>query len=245
MNNIINRKKMSIDFEPQNYKKLKEYCDCHNNCSTSSVVNFLISNFLNLPEELANSFAITCEDYLNSDTFQYNNSSSFRSSEADAIKKTCHELIYYLTNGKCTTRNIPMKRIKIRTGYAYVPTSWIILDNKLPEHSEYIGIIECRNSDLYGIPHFVFFSEFPIYSITERFKKEIYTYCISAYPNFSEVLKKQVKPLLDENNFMINEEIWKKSPEIGFFQLPEHGVDLTFPYNAMFIRNSSSNIEET
>lgn len=244
MNNIINRKKMSIDFEPQNYRKLKEYCDCHNNCSTSSVVNFLISNFMNLPDELANSFAITCENYLNSDTYLYNKSSKFHSSEADEIKKTCHELIYYLTNGKCTTRDIPMQRIKIKTGYAYVPTSWIILENKDPKYCEYIGIIECRNSDLYGIPHFVFFADFPIYSISEQFQSEIYIHCQSAYPKFSEILKKQIKPLFDDNNTMINEDVWKKSPEIGFFQLPEYGVDLNFPYDAMFIRNSSSNIGE-
>lgn len=118
------------------------------------------------------------------------------------------------------------KHIQLKNGTLKYPADWILLPDAIvaPEVSSFAGVVECRNWEIYKIPHFVFFSN-------HRYAKDytddeitnIKKSCVAHWPEFAAVLTQQVEPPLTDPVYSHK---WKQkleehlaSPYIGYFSI--------------------------
>lgn len=134
-----------------------------------------------------------------------------------------------------------MINVAIKDGVVHIPNNWIHLNPKAAINCKYAGIVSCRNAAKYGIPIFVFFSDYAKgadYPIA--FQNYILQMCENAWKPFkSKVLDKQVEPIKDALNpsICINEKEHLASPYIGIFSLPDEDEDIEPAYGAYIARN--------
>lgn len=117
-----------------------------------------------------------------------------------------------------------MRKVKLKDGYLIIPSNWIVLNEDEGNKYAYAGVVECRNSGLYNVPHFVFLNE---YKYGCDYNEELYEYvhsmCIKAWPSFEDIIKKQVKPIPNplKHGDYLNVKEFLEAPTIGHFHLPE------------------------
>lgn len=134
-----------------------------------------------------------------------------------------------------------MINVAIKDGVVHIPSTWIQLNPKAAANCKYAGIVSCLNATKYGIPIFVFFSDYAKGSDYPRaFQNSILEMCKNAWKPFkSKVLDKQVEPIKDALNpsICINEKEHLASPYIGIFSLPDEDEDVEPAYGAYIARN--------
>lgn len=129
-----------------------------------------------------------------------------------------------------------MKELEINDGYLHIPDEWIIINNRCPQDSHYVGVVEIRNGEAYNAPHFVFFSVKPIIELTAAEESVIIDCCIDTYPALAGILDQHVPLQFHKNGKIMNGVEWLRSPLAGCFVLPECDSISSFLYDAMIIR---------
>lgn len=234
------KKKLSIDFKEDNYNTLVDFAQSSGE-SNSNIINYLVSHFLNLSLDTRKAFAKCCSEELRKEEEKYSSLGEFEKIKASKRINLYKDLIKFFTDGKGSIldEKTKMKKIDIFDGYVIFPNDWIIIENQNPNDSNFVGVIEVRNAKKYNIPHFLFFSKFPIRKLSAFDEKIILEHCENAYSDFKKIISMQVEPVYDNNNNILNIESWREAPHIGFFQIGEYGRDSVFPANAMIIRNKA------
>lgn len=131
-----------------------------------------------------------------------------------------------------------MIEIQMKDSRLYVPQNFIILNENVARSCRYALVVECRNSEKYHVPHFVYF-------LPVRYKydkTEILSLCSQKWIGFSVILQQQVTPIADPDQpgRYKNIDAVMASPEIGIFSIEATDDDLFSddpPYGAMIIRN--------
>lgn len=139
-----------------------------------------------------------------------------------------------------------MKTVKLADGYLVIPSDWIVVNPEYAENYRYAAVIECRNSEKYGIPHFIYLTEhkYPK-DYDEYMERDFYERCRKEWPRFTEIeeLSKKNQLVPDPNNKgqYLNAKEHLKAPIIGMFSIDEQGDSLidSYPYGAMIVRTDA------
>lgn len=138
-------------------------------------------------------------------------------------------------------------QIPIHNGILTCPDSWILLNPEATDTCSCVRVIECKNYEKYGIPHFVYLVDnLEINQYTAKFKEDIYRLCCKAWPRFKWVLKHQIPPARYNGN--LNKRFYKKaqkhidSPFIGDFPILAEDDDFfpkdgKTPFGARIVHN--------
>ena len=237
------KKKISIDFNLDNYEKLTSYGENYG-LSNSVIVNFLIENFLDLDSNLKqglSTYVYKKKNNLENSLFEC---SGFEKVQVKKEIQILENLIMFFTDGKgykeeeCTMNNNQhMQKVKMKNGYLVCPEDWIVVNNHNPLGCEYAGVVETKNGAKYNVPHFVFFFPAEINNMTELDIERVNDKCIDAYYDFKRILGMEVSPAFDKNHKLLNAEAWMNSPHPGYFPIPVYGGSDSYLYGAMVVRN--------
>ena len=229
------KKKLSIDFELDNYRLMSEFASKFR-MPNSGVVNYLIEHFIQLAPEVKNDFAKVAAEQLEAKKRMLSECDGF---EAEAVAKqisVLEDLVLFFTEGKGLLEKDVMKKVEIDGGYAIFPADWVIVDEARAKNCKYVGVVEVRNGAKYRCPHFVLFSEIPIGDFDSNLWDAYLNRCEVRYPDFRRIRAMQLEPVYDENNQILNGELILQAPHIGIFPMPVYGRDVAFPAGAMVVK---------
>lgn len=143
-----------------------------------------------------------------------------------------------------------MTKYRVKDGYLIVPKDWIVLNPEFEGQCRYAGVVECRNSAKYGIPHFVFFTDIQYArDYDSDLEENVRDWCVEKWPDFTKVIQQEVKLIPDPENRgkYLNAEEHLASPVIGLFQIlrndDEHFKNDP-PYGAMIVSAGTGKEEE-
>lgn len=231
------KKKLSIDFELSNYKLMNLFATKFR-LTNSGVVNYLIEHFLQLTPEAKLDYAKVTATHLEKQKKIFSDCEDYEEEKVAKSISVFEDLILFFTDGKGIPTEDPMKKVEIDGGYAIFPQDWVVVDEARAKNCKHVGVIEVRNGVRYKCPHFIIFSEIPINQFNNDMQDMYLDRCQIAYPDFRRIRAMQIKPIYDENNFLLNGELWEQAPTIGVFAMPTYGEDTSFPAGAMIIKNS-------
>lgn len=222
-----------------------------NNQKYGPTVNNIIHTLCLMPDSVKNAIQRTClfeydrlRDELLQTTDEYQRSQCEKEKECYAtILRLTNKGRYDLPDENEPATNPKMKSIELVNGYLLIPSDWIVVNPESSNKYRYAAVLECRNSKEYGIPHFVYLTD---YKSSENYPKEMeqdfYDRCEKEWPNFSQIKelsdKNQLIPNPEKPNQYLNLEAYLKSPLIGLFAIPEQGerTNDNYPYDAMIVR---------
>lgn len=217
--------RFSVDIGGQNKKILDTLAD-KLNMKYSPTINRIITAFCVMSPEVKQAFLDFCLSQCTTISNLQTNEGEIGKAYLERQKEQYLEIARLINGGaelKIETK-ARMKRIKLKNGYLEIPSDWIILNENEGHLYSYAGVIECRNSAKYNIPHFVFLNEHKYgCDYTEELYHRVHKMCIEAWPNFSEIIKKQVIPIPnpEQSGSYLNAEEFMSAPTIGYFHLPE------------------------
>lgn len=236
------KKKTSIDFETEIMQMTREYTE-KNNMSLSTGVNYILYNVLGLGRDTR--FKLSQKLFELRYELEQTNIGKGMVSQENTEKDLFHlkNLTQIFNQGKeyIEVRN-NMKRIDLKNGYCIIPEDWIVVDRWRNEDVVYPGVIEVKNASRYedtlgNIPHVLFFQPQPINNMTDTEENYILEKVSEMCPAFNRIKAMQVVPMYDNNNNMLNEELFLIAPIIGFFPLRAYGEKYSsYPYDAVFVR---------
>lgn len=120
-----------------------------------------------------------------------------------------------------------LKRINLKEGYLQYPGDWILVNPDDAYKYMRAYVVECRNSEKYNIPHFIYFDD-----LRER-DKEFYNIVENAiveiYPDFQKIIDSQISAEYKDGEAktyynITNKEAYFSAPAVGIFlveTLPE------------------------
>lgn len=234
--------KFSFDINGENKKALDNLTD---NLSSKygPIINLLISTFCRMPEDIKQAFLDFCFEKVEELENQEKVAGEY---EKKGLEK---EKAYYLQVAKIINvgdelelqdEKSRMVKIELKEGYLVCPADWILLNLEQAKNCHYAGVVECRNSEKYGIPHFVFFSNRQYGTdYDDAFINDVNEMCVSAWPGFREkVLEKQVRPIPDPENrgSYLNGKEYLAAPIVGHFHIYENGEIEEPPYGAVIVK---------
>ena len=119
---------------------------------------------------------------------------------------------------KITNDDSEYNYIEISNGCFKYPNDWLLINPEDAPDANYVFVIECRNSQKYSIPHYVYFSD------KEVEHDYIVASCLNKYPEFQLVIDKQVDVLYEKGKphiprYIINQKEWLNAPTIGTFMI--------------------------
>lgn len=242
--------KFSMDLSGENKQAVDE-ATTNYNMKYGPFINMLIKLFLRMPDGMKETFVDFCKSQCVELDRQLPVAGDFEKKDIESEKEIYLEIARVINGGHevhYRTIDAPvMRKIAMQDGFLIIPDDWIVLNKKDAKTCRYAGVVECRNHQKFGIPHFVFFTN-------AEYGKDYDTdlideLCCKAWPKFKNVLKKQVDPIRDPEKpgEYLNLKEHLESPYIGYFGIGEADNDLReierMPYGAMIVRTSSDNAE--
>ena len=230
--------KISVVFDGKNKKFLDTLVD-ETDTKYSPLINKIISLFYNLSPMLKEVIQTGILNKMDELTLEVEHTKDIlHLKNCEKNLRDCQDILTLINGKKYDQGNFRFKEISMNNGTLVIPRDWIILN---PEDStkKYVGVIECRHSFKFEIPHFAFFTdeELPI-NYNEEYFKEL---CVAKWPKFQEVIDAQVEPILDPDvpGKCLNFDEFFASPIIGFFKILDD-LDPLFdndpPYGAFIKR---------
>ena len=224
-------KKYSLDLAEENKAAVKNMAHQYE-MKMGPFINFLIKTILVMPENVKNSLRSFCIQKYQENSRKYDNAGEFEKKE---IKK---EIDYYLNLAKLfnggisidfTNAELTMKKKEMKDGVLVIPQDWIVLNPEQEGKCKYVGVVECRNNRKYGIPVFVFYTDYQYpREYSEDYIENIYGLCESKWPRFQEIISKQVEAIPDpyRPGIFLNAEEFLNAPTIGLFSIPRNDDEL-------------------
>ena len=234
--------KLSIDLTDSNKQKL-EKIKADRYIPYGNTINTLIQTFCNLPEDVQDSLYTFCKEKMALLSREMNTAGDFAFEKLSNKYVIYGDIASFFSKGyklrmEDVKRTPIMKKIKIKNGYLICPDDWKLINPEDAEKCDFAYVIECRNSAKYGIPHYVYFT----FADDRADGDLINRRCVSVYPEFKEVLDKQVNPVYDPNDpsKCLNIEEHLASPYIGHFPIHRDGIDYLIadkepPYGAKIV----------
>lgn len=122
---------------------------------------------------------------------------------------------------------------------ATVPRSWIRVTPPEPGECHYAGAIAISNPGVEGTPHFVFFLDQPVHTISSEQEEEIVRGAIAEWPPLADIKAREVSLEYASDGGIANYEEYQKAPVIGLFPLAEAASVTEYspaPYGAVITR---------
>ncbi len=229
---MTSRKKVSIDFEvpiidKMNSVKSKYKEKNHQSLSSSKIVNDALSSTLLLDNDIKKSIISHLDEFIDHINIEISlsDNSSYRTDDLNRKSQQIIRLKTLLSDYEGYSAKNPSNKfynIKIKSGVAHIPASFILLNGEDAEQALYVYIIEVeKKSGSYSIPHFVFFSQSK--DLSDKQIEEIYDLCEGAFPDFKLIRAREVQPIYSKEphviSNMVNYEEYKNSENIGVFKL--------------------------
>lgn len=247
---MFGKKKVSIDFTEPAYALLVSRAKSEGK-SNSSLVNCLISLFFRLSPDVAKKIGAFCYSQYIQEKDLLENLAGFERDEAQKKASQFEKLATFFGYDTSSSEADTSMRITfLKDGYVTYPKDWILLGDIFgpADTCMYAGVVESRNAEKLGIPHFIFFCDVKYArDYTDDMETCIYDACAKAYPDFKKFYNSQVTaPDLNDPK-SIDE--WKAAPYFSLFHLVEKGdplywheagPDYSPPYGAMIIRDDKS-----
>ncbi len=245
---MFTKKKISIDFQMPEYKLMIEYAQ-KNAQSNSKVVNDLVNIFIPLSTTMRKELSDFCGNKFLESLNQLQGKSDFEAQDINVEASQWKALANYFRVENYKLWKSSMRQIMLKEGYCIFPADWIVLGNiwGTPEECMYAGVVESRNFSVYGIPHFLFFSNKKYAcEYDEEFKAKVYAECERVFPEFNKFFNMQIYLTKEEENDKDKLAEWDKAPSFGLFHLVEKGdpmywnalrPDYIPPAGAMIVRS--------
>lgn len=230
--------KKSIDFTNESINLLEEYKTVYGMASYNEIINRLIETFIGLSPKIKKELAITCSSELRELDQSTMNELPYERLENQKIESQYNKLLYFFNEGQHITVQDAMQRIEIKDGYVICPNEWIVVCPQNAKSSRYVGVVEVKNGQDYGAPHFIFFSEKPINQMTDIDTNIIDEECCLKFPNYRKILKDNIPLKFDVNRKPINIKEHLSSPIPGYFTIPDYERNSysSYPFGAMVFR---------
>lgn len=157
----------------------------------------------------------------------------------DYYRELAAHLSHFIPKGRRRPRKglqLPMKRIEMRGDtYAIVPDDWVVINEDTGKDCDYAFVLEARNSERYGVPHFVYLSESEVCP-----NEKVIEAAAGVWPKMREIRDMQVEPAYDKDGAILNAKEWEDAPAIGVFPIADstsfsYGEEA--PYGAMIYRH--------
>jgi len=229
--------KLTIDLTDEN-KATLEHIKSNLHWPYGTTINNLLSTFCGLPDGVRNELLNMIKPRLKELYHQMDLAGDFEFKELSEKCQAYNDIATFLNNGKRITlesleKEPTMKKISVKDGYLIVPSDWIDINPDQADELPYAGVIECRNSKKYSIPHFVFHSNMKYGNeYDDLYTEHIYELCVDAYPEFKKILASQVTPIADPEHpgQYLNSDEFMNAPTIGLFSIYVQG-DATYGKN--------------
>lgn len=246
------KKRTTLDLTPENYKVLSAISDKFG-ITFGEAVGLLTKLFISMPPTCRKDLLFFTRNQIRQILDIEAKIGALEAGENDKVIRDYQTISYFFESGQlplaATTAN--MKRIYLKDGYVEFPNDWIYLPNVLGQAEEclYAGVIETRNSQKYGVPHFIFASPYKHgYMYTDSDRKIIFDAAIKAWPEFKKILNMHVAAEYNENGLISNEKEYMEAPYAGIFAVYSeddiemktlhHGVP---PYGTKIVKNKEEN----
>lgn len=243
---MFDKKKLSIDFSQHSYDLLTKYAR-ENKKSNSLIINELCQAILPLSHDILKKLGKFCRENMAEAASEQQSKTGYEAGEA---AKTVSQWIslskLFPYDEEENTRK--MVRFQLKEGHCIVPQDYLVLDDIFgaPEECMYAGVVESRNSQKYGIPHFLFFcNEKYSADYSDEMEATIYDNCRKKFPDFDKYFNMQKTISMEEAlDPKIGKE-WMGLPCFGLFHIVEKGDPLYWtpitpdfipPDGAMIIR---------
>jgi hypothetical protein len=236
-------KKYSMDLSEENKEIIGKISD-NMNMNTGPFINFLIKTICLMPDEIRKKYI----GYSIS-MCQLNDEISEVASDCE-LKALEDENKYYLQIAQIinggekvyySKDDNKMNKYKMKDGYLKIPKDWIVLNPESEGKYRFAGVVECRNHQKYGVPHFVFFTDVRYArDYDEDFTQKVYKKCEEKWGKFNEIRKKEVELKPDPINSFgySNMREYLEAPLIGLFSILRDDDELFDgkpPYGAMIV----------
>lgn len=244
------KNKLTIDLTTEN-RIILEQLKKEQRSPYGNTVNVLIKTFGNIPNSLKKELLALILPQIKKINRQINEAEPFNFEELAEKERAYADIATFLNDGQCISiddinNTKIMKKIQIKNGYLICPDDYIIVNPEDAEAMEYAGVIECRNSYKYNIPHLLFFTNKKYnHEYDDLYEKHILGQCTKAYPRFQEILDMQVTPIDDPERpgYTLNAKEWMDAPTIGFFHVyiqddPRYGHGYNPPDGTRIVRTS-------
>ena len=241
--------KFSLFISGDNKETLDELTDNYQ-LKYGPMINKIIGTFCIMPKAVKKVFETTCISEYKRLTKELSlTNDDFHKKALEEEKDVYNEIFKLINNGKYeiieeAAENNTMKKIEIADGYLIIPHDWIVVNPEYAKSCRYAAVLECRNSERYNVPHFIYFNNYKYAKqYTESLEKDFYKLCEKKWDRFSYIEKlsndNQLIPDPDNEGNYLNLDEYLQSPTIGLFSIEEQNEDSTedYPFNAMIIRN--------
>ena len=241
--------KLSFDVSSENRHRL-EKIKRETGMKYGATLNALIQTFCDLPYDVSADLFDFCKLKVQ---LLYETMDSAGEYEAQELLDKADRylsILRFLNHGipvKVTPieRKPAMRTVPIKDGVVTFPSDWIIVNPEESALCSFAGVVECRNSEKFGIPHFLFFNNAASgKDYSEEELSRVDQLCAELSPEFASALQNQVSLKKKKKNpgKYLNIEEHLSSPFIGHFALyvkDDASKTGNPPYGAMIIRNQT------
>ena len=229
------KNKLTIDLTEHN-KRILEKIKTERNLPYGNTINTLIDTFGEMPEKVKKDLLSLIKIRIKSLIKEMNEAEVFRTEDLVEQTQTYIDIATFFNDGKqISIQSIKeeptLKKYQIKDGFLICPDDWIVLNLEKAGTMMYAGVVECCNSENFGIkyfgeriPHFVFFTDIKYRAEYNNYYSDyIKMLCVQKWPNFQKVIESQVEPIFDPERlgYLINDDEWTEAPSIGIFSIYE------------------------
>lgn len=249
MEKVANAFTCNLDSENRKILELKKINEGY---KLGETVNLLISTFGVLPSEVSSELLEYIDARVQVLSVQAESAGGYEKERLAEIIKKYKQIAAYLNNGKAlksqSSKSVSlMQEIPIKNGILKCPETYVITNPEEAAESLYACVIECRNSERYGIPHYLVHCDRKYGSDYDAdYEVKLLQKVLAKDPSFQKIIDLQVKPMKNSEALgtLLNSEEFLKSPEIGFFHVYEHGdpaypPDYNPPYGVEIVRDGT------
>ena len=214
-------KKTTIDINDNNYEMIKEQKK-KSGYRITDTVNAALATTIDATYRMKDALAATCIEIVIRCNRDMTTASRFEKDELYRTiekAKQMYELLMYKPMPADALKNYGLVRYDISDGYIIVPDEWLFInaDKMKSEEYKYPFILEFRNDQRYGIPHFVYLHDSDIMSKDDC--ERALNKAVKVFPKLSDILKLRVEPIYKDSKKieMLNRDEWLTAPTPGFF----------------------------
>lgn len=240
--------KFSVVISGENKKAMDTITD-NMSCKYGPFLNYLLENVCILPEDMQKDLTKLCTEKALSLYEQSIGAGDYEKSELTGKIQHYERLAKIFNLGidvPIDFQNIYMKEITLKNGFVKVPKDWIFLNPEDAANCEYVGVVECRNSEKFEIPHFFFATTVKeSVNYSDDLISKVNKLCCKKWPEFqTKVLDKQVDLIPDPEKHVgyLNTQEHLASPAIGYFSIAVSGETVNGddkpPYGAVIVREN-------
>jgi len=240
--------KFSLDVNGDNKEVLDELT-VNYNIKYGPMINKIISTFCRMPGSIRKVIEKACLNEYNRLTEELENvTEEFHRQPLEKERDSYMDILQLINKGTYEFSDAEsdvkkMKKICLADGYLIIPADWIVVNPERASSSRYAAVLECRNSEKYGVPHFIYLNNFKYgRDYTDSMEEEFYSLCKKKWGKFTEIQKLSNKNKLvpdpDNKGQYLNIKEYLAAPIIGLFSIEEQGERPygEAPYGAMIVR---------